>query len=135
MKNSKILKTVLFISGLIAIAIGTAIVIIPTTFYATYSIELGSNVSLLNELRGTGGALLATGILIMSGAFFASMTFSSLVISTLLYLSYGLSRILSMIIDGMPAEGLVQSAALEIAIGLVCLILLAKYQAGRKEQA
>lgn len=135
MKNSKTLKTVLFISGLIAIAIGTAIVIIPTTFYAIYSIELGSNVSLLNELRGTGGALLATGILIMSGAFFTSMTFSSLVISTLLYLSYGLSRILSMIIDGMPAEGLVQSAALEIAIGLVCVILLAKYQAGRKEEA
>ncbi|KAG1660417.1 Molybdenum import ATP-binding protein ModC 2 [Nymphon striatum] len=44
MKTFNVLKIVLFISGLIAIAIGGAILIIPTAFYATYSIELGGNV-------------------------------------------------------------------------------------------
>jgi len=134
MKNLKVLKIVLFISGLIAAAIGGAIVAIPIAFYSTYSIELGGNVALLNEIRASGGALLVTGILIISGAFFTRMTFTSIVISTLLYLSYGLSRMLSMVIDGMPSEGLVQSAALEIVIGLVCVFYLVKYQARTKER-
>ncbi|WP_299871780.1 DUF4345 domain-containing protein [uncultured Cocleimonas sp.] len=133
MKNLKVLKIVLFISGLIAAAIGGAIVVIPIAFYSTYSIELGGNVALLNEIRASGGALLVTGILIISGAFFTRMTFTSIVISTLLYLSYGLSRMLSMVIDGMPSEGFVQSAALEIVIGLVCVFYLVKYQARTKE--
>lgn len=46
MKNSKVIKAVLFISGLIATVIGAAIVATPTAFYATYGIELGGNVSL-----------------------------------------------------------------------------------------
>ena len=135
MKNLKVLKTVLIFSGLIASAIGAAIVLIPTAFYATYSIKLGSNVSLLNEMSASGGFLLVTGILIISGAFIKDMTFTALVVSTLLYLSYGFTRVLSMIIDVIPAVGLVQSAALEIAIGLVCAVLLVKYKVKPREIA
>jgi len=135
MKNSKVIKAVLIASGLIAALIGGAIVIIPTAFYTAYGIELGGNVSLLNEIRASGGGLLATGILIFSGAFVARMTFTSLVVATILYLSYGLSRIISTIIDGTPAEGLVQSAILEIVIGLVCVFALVKYQGKQRENA
>ena len=128
MKNLKVIKAVLFVSGLIATVIGSAIVTIPATFYATYDIELGGNVNLLNEIRAPGGALLATGILIFSGAFVARLTFTSLVVATLLYLSYGLARILSTVLDGVPDEGLVQAAVLEIVIGLVCAFALTKYK-------
>lgn len=128
MKQSRTVKSVLFVSGLIASVIGGAILTIPTSFYATYGIDLGSNVNLLNEIRASGGGLLATGILILSGVFIARLTFTSLVVSTLLYLSYGVSRIQSTLIDGVPNEGLVQSAILEIVIGLVCLFVLVKYQ-------
>jgi hypothetical protein len=121
MKNSKVLKTVLFFSGLIATGIGGAILLIPTAFYATYGINLGGDISMLNEIRTPGGSLLAAGILIISGAFVASLTFTSAVIAALIYLSYGVSRILSIGIDGMPSEGLVQATAFEIVIGVVCL--------------
>ena len=97
-------------------------------FHATTGIELGIDVSLLNEIRASGGALLASGILIMLGAFVAKLTFTSTVVSTLVYFSYGLSRILSMVIDGMPAEELVLAAVLEIAIGLACVFSLVKYR-------
>jgi hypothetical protein len=69
------------------------------------------------------------------GAFVDKLTFTSIVVSTLLYLSYGLSRILSMAIDGMPAEGLVQAAALEIVIGLVCVFVFVKYRDNQKQCA
>lgn len=128
MKNSKVLKTILFISGLILTGTGGAILFMPVAFYAINGIELAGNISLLNEIRAPGSALLVSGLLIMSGAFVAKLTFTSAVVSTLVYLSYGLSRILSMAIDGMPAEGLVQAAFLEIVIGLVCVFALAKYR-------
>lgn len=135
MNKSKTVKAALLVSGLIAIVIGSAILAIPTPFYATYGIELATNVSLLNEIRASGGALLASGILISSGVFVARLTFTSLLFSSLLYLCYGLSRILSTIVDGLPNEGLVQSAVLEIVIGLACLLALVNYRDRKKGDA
>jgi len=135
MKNSKVLKVVLFVSGLIAAGIGGAILVMPAAFYASNGIDLGGNVSLLNEIRASGGALLAAGILIISGCFVASLTFTAVVVASLLYLAYGLSRILSFGIDGMPSEGLVQAATLEIVIGVVCVCVFAKYREKQTESA
>lgn len=128
MKNSIVLKVILVISGLIGVVIGAAILLTPVAFHATSGIELGGNTSLLNEIRAPGGALLASGILIISGAFLTELTFTSIVLSTLLYLSYGLSRIISMVADGKPAETLMQATVLEIMIGLVCAFALVKYR-------
>jgi len=133
MKNSKVFKIILIISGLIASGIGAAILFSPVDFYATYGIELGDNLNLLNEIRAPGAALLTSGILIMSGAFIDKLTFTAVVVSTLLFLSYGLSRVMSIAIDGMPIEGLVQAAALEIIIGLACAFVLIKYRGKQKE--
>ena len=133
MKNSRVLKTVLFFSGLVAAGIGGTILLIPTVFYASYGIDLGGDISMLNEIRTAGGALLTVGILIILGAFVVSLTFTSVVVAALTYLSYGTSRILSFGIDGMPAEGLVQAAAFEIVIGMLCLTTFAKYRIKREE--
>jgi len=135
MKNSKVLKVVLFVSGLIAAGIGGAILVMPAAFYASYGIDLGGNVSLLNEIRASGGALFVAGILIISGSFVASLTFTAVVLASLLYLAYGLSRFLSFAIDGMPSEGLVQAATLEIVIGVVCVCVFAKYREKQTESA
>jgi len=128
MKNSIVLKSILFLSGLIGAGVGGAILVMPVAFYAGSGIDLGGNISLLNEIRASGGAVLAIGILISLGAFVTKLTFTSAVISILLYLSYGLSRILSMSIDGMPVEELVLVAVLEIIIGLICMFSFLKYR-------
>ncbi len=128
MKNSRTLKSVLFILGLIVAGIGSAILFVPVAFFATNGIEIAGHVNLLNEIRAPGGALLACGLLIMLGAFVAKLTFTSALISILLYLSYGLSRILSMTVDGMPTEGLVVVTVIEIALGLIGLFAFLKYR-------
>ena len=128
MKHSKTLKVILVISGLVAVLVGGAILLSPQAFYSSSGIELGDNVSLLNEIRAPGGALLASGLLIMLGAFLAELSFTSIILATLLYLSYGSSRILSMLTDGQPADALIQAAALEIVIGLICAFALVKYR-------
>lgn len=121
------LKTVLFVSGLIATGVGGLILFTPQTLYAASGIELGHNISQLSEVRAAGGALFASGVLIMSGAFVARLAFTSAMVSTVLYLSYGVSRVLSMAIDGMPSDGLVQATVLEMAIGLTGVFVLVKY--------
>jgi hypothetical protein len=128
MKNSNVLKAVLIISGLVLTGVGGAILFIPGTFFATNGIDLGENIGLLNEIRSPGGALLASGLVIMLGAFVAKLTFTSAVISIVMYLSYGISRILSIAMDGMPAEGLVLATVVEIIIGLVGVFALLRYR-------
>lgn len=128
MKKSKALRAVLFVAGLIAAGVGVAILLMAQQFHATIGIELRGNASLLSEVRAGGGALLASGILILLGVFVVRMRFTALLLSTLLYLSYGLSRLLSMAVDGMPAGILVQVTLLEIAIGLVCLLALVRIE-------
>jgi len=128
MQNSKVLMTILLVSGLIAAGVGGAILFVPATFYALSGIELGGNISLLNEVRAPGGALLACGVLIVLGAFVSRLTFTSAVLSTLLFLSYGLARVLSMAVDGMPDIGLVQATGLELVIGLACVFALRRYR-------
>jgi hypothetical protein len=134
-KSSKVVKSILLISGLIGSGIGASILFTPVAFYATYGIAMGDNFGLLNEIRASGGALLASGLLIMSGAFVDKLAFTAIVVSTLLYLSYGLSRVMSIAIDGVPAEGFVESAALEIVIGLACIFALVKYRAKQEKFA
>ncbi len=86
--------------------------------------NLGDNINLLSEIRGPGGALLVAGILIILGAFTSSLTITSLILSSLFYLSYGFSRVLSMMIDGIPNESLVIATILEIIIGFLSIVML-----------
>lgn len=127
MEKSKFPQIVLFISGLIAIAVAGMIQISPVDFYATNNIDIAGNVNLLNEIRASSGALLAYGIFILIGVFIDQLRFTAIVLSTLLFLSYGLSRFVSVIVDGMPVDSLIGAGVIEILVGLFCLFCLWKY--------
>ncbi|WP_206057214.1 DUF4345 domain-containing protein [Nitratireductor sp. XY-223] len=130
---TRTVKAVLIVAGLVASAIGAAILLAPHAFYGTYGIALGTNASQLSEIRAQGGALLAGGLLIGSGAFVSRLAFSSALVASLLYLSYGTSRLISMGLDGVPVSGLVQATVLEFVIGLLSLFALTRLVAGRPE--
>lgn len=128
MKNSRVLKTVLFIAGLIGVGIGSAILFFPVAFHATSGITIGNDISLLNEIRAPGGVLLAIGILIILGAVYEKLTFTATIVATFVYLSYGLSRIVSIMLDGFPSSALIQVMVFEIVVGLLCGFLLLRYK-------
>lgn len=128
LKNTGVITTILVISGVIAVVVGAMFLFDPVAMYASVRIDVSEQVSLLSDLRATGGALFASGILIVAGAFLADLTFTAVVVSSLLYSGYGLSRIFAMAIDGKPAEVLVYVAVMEIVIGLVNVFALIKYK-------
>lgn len=117
-------RVTLFLSGLVAVAIAATILIAPDMFYAGYGIEVGGNATLANELKAPAGALLVSGLLMFAGAFRSGLTVVSLATATAVYLSYGLGRVLSIAIDGLPHSGMVSAAVIEIVIGAICLVTL-----------
>lgn len=127
MNQLTIIKIVLWISGLIAILVGSSLLIIPVTFYKVSGVELGENINLLNDLRATGGSIFGCGIIIITGVFNSKLTFTSLIVSMLLYLSYGLSRFIAMSIDGLPSVDFIIIAFLEIVVGIASYFALQKF--------
>jgi len=134
MKNSNLRKIMvgrllLLLSGLGASGIALAIQIAPEAFYASYGIELGGDSSLINELKAPAGALLLAGLLILAGSIRVRLLVLSTATAAAVYLSFGLSRALSMIVDGVPHDALVSAAVAEVAIGSICLVnLISHYQ-------
>ena len=102
-----ITKGLLLASGLIAAAIAAMILFAPNAFYGSYGIEIGANVSLANELKAPAGLLLLAGLLMLVGVFRSEFAILSLATATAVYLSYGLSSISSMAIDGVPHLSLI----------------------------
>ena len=117
-------RLLLLLSGLVASGIAGMILFAPQAFYAGYGIDIAGNTDLTNELKAPAGALLVAGLLMVAGAFRTRLTFVSLATATVIYLSYGLSRVLSIGIDGMPHSSLVAAAIFEISIGALCLLAL-----------
>lgn len=117
-------KLVLMLSGLVASGIAGMILFAPDAFYAAYGIELAGNTDLTNELKAPAGVLLVSGLLMIAGVFRAQLTIVSLATATVIYLSYGLSRLLSIGLDGVPHTALVEAAIFEIVLGAVCLFAL-----------
>ena len=117
-------KAVLLVAGSLLILIGTFILASPVDFYASNSIELGANVSLLNELKAPAGLLLLAGLYMVGAIFVRSQADTALSLAALIYLSYAASRFVSMVLDGAPAAGLVQASAVEGIVGIACLAVL-----------
>ena len=78
----------------------------------------------MSELKAPAGLLLAAGAFIIIALFRPHLAGNALSLSALIYLSYALSRTLSMASDGMPADGLVLAALLEAILGLACLTVV-----------
>jgi hypothetical protein len=135
MENSKLVKAFLVVSGTIGTAIGGALLFVPVAFEASAGINLGANINLLSEIRAPGGTLLVAGILILLGAFISRMAYTSILLSSLFYLTYGLSRVLGIMIDGVPGESLVIATIAELIIGLISLFVLYNFKKKQHEFA
>ncbi|QDG75505.1 DUF4345 domain-containing protein [Labrenzia sp. PHM005] len=115
-------RAILGVAGVSALGIGLAITVVPAGFYAAYDIVLGSNPSLLNELRAPGANLAALGALILAGAFLSGASRLSAALGATVFLAYAFGRFVSMGLDGAPHSGLVTALVVELVIGGLCLL-------------
>lgn len=123
----------LLVSGLIAVGIAATILLSPEVFYAGYGFDIAGNATLVNELKAPAGVLLASGLLMFAGLFRAELVKVSLATAAVVYLSYGLARLSSMALDGLPNENLISAAAIELGVGAACLLALLRTQEGNTQ--
>ena len=119
-----LVRLVLLLAGFTAAGIAAAIMFAPDAFYASYGITLSQDIDLANEMKAPMGLLAAAGLLMLAGAVRTDLTFASLAVASAVYLSYGLSRVSSFAIDGLPNSGLVGAAVFELFLGVICLFAL-----------
>ncbi len=127
MKNS---LTVLYlvIAGLLLLVIGGALVFAPHSFHGSNGVALGDNPNLLSEIRAPGGLLACSGIIILIGAIRRQLRSLAVQLTTLVYGSFGLARLVSIAIDGMPSSSIIAATVLELVVAFVGLAILWRWR-------
>ena len=121
MSRSVFRVATLLASGVIAVLIGAAIVLDPVGFHSISGIHLGAgDAALLNEMRAAGGSILAVGLLALIGLFVRQLQTLALTASAVFYTGYGLARLASLAVDGVPDQAMVWITALELLVGALC---------------
>lgn len=114
----------LFLSGILLLVIGGTILLLPHVFYANDGILLGNDPSLLSEIRASGGLLAGSSLVILFGTFRPNLRSLAMILTVLVYGSFGISRLLGMVLDGMPSDGLIIATAIELIVAAIGLLIL-----------
>jgi len=126
MEYSKAVKVLQFIAGLIGIVIGVGMAFVPVVFQSSAGITLGENVSLLSETRSPGSLLLVGSLIVLVSVFKSSLRYIALVLTSLMYLGYGVGRIISLIVDGLPHQSLLIALVFELLVGGIAFFVLCR---------
>ncbi len=114
-------KIALGLAGVTALGIGASILIAPHGFYASYEIALGSDPSLLSELRAPGAGLAAFGGVMLAGIVRPALQQAAVVAALTVFLAFPAGRLVGIAVDGMPSSSIVTALVLELAIAALCL--------------
>ena len=131
MKNTVLVKLTLVLSGLMAAGIGLTILAAPQVLHESVGIARVDDVNLLNEVKASGGLLLASGLFALAGAIRARLALPAMIVSAMVYLSYGLSRLVSVVVDGLPNDAILQTIGLELAVATLCVFVLGTQRASQ----
>ena len=126
----------LFIAGLVLLAIGGGILLTPHAFHASNGIVLGNDPNLLSEIRAPGGLLVVSAVIILIGTMRPNWRQFSVVLTVLIFGSFGLARLVGLALDGMPSIGIIAATVIELVVAAIGLLILRHwFSAASKESA
>lgn len=115
-------------AGGLLIVVGTGLFFQPHDFSAANGIILDDNPSQLSEIRAPGALLMAGAIFMLLSAGRAQFLQPALALITIIYGSYGLARLFSLMIDGPPSQTLFQAMIMELVIAGLGAIAWLRYR-------
>ncbi|MDZ8117446.1 DUF4345 domain-containing protein [Pontiella agarivorans] len=104
----------LILSGVMLLFIGCSILAVPDSFFAGNGIALGEDPSLRSEIRAPGAMLAGAALVILTGVFRPSHRPVGLLLCVLVFGAFGIARLISMMLDGIPSQGIIIAAAIEL---------------------
>ena len=120
----KLVPCFLFVAGAILSGVGAAILFVPDAFHASNGIVFENDPSLMSEVRAPGGLLFSSGLVILASSFRNKLRHLSVALATLVYGTFGLSRILSIALDGMPSAGIVGATVVELFVAALGILIM-----------
>ncbi|MEL7121306.1 MAG: DUF4345 domain-containing protein [Bacteroidota bacterium] len=123
--NNKIESAFLILAGIIGLFVGGGLLFFPAQLQGDNGIILTS-ASHFSEARAPGAAMFSAAIFAFISVFRTNWRRTALIIMSLFFLSYGLGRLLSLILDGMPAQGLFYAIIVELIMGMLAIIVLVR---------
>jgi hypothetical protein len=126
---------VLLVSGGALTVLGSWRVVDPVSFLAMNELAVdGTDISLINELRGMGSMPFGFGLIILSGLFFPkTMRKTSLICSNVVFWTFLSARILSSAWDGLPNPKIVEGMGFEFLLGCLNVIALWKFGTAKEK--
>jgi len=114
-------------SGILLLAIGAFIAIWPLEYLSQFKlarVEMQS--SFLSELRGMGGTLLIFSLFILWSVTQKKLQYTALIISSLIFSAFVIFRVIGIIFDGMPEQGILIALMIEIIFSIIAIGLTSK---------
>ncbi len=130
MKEARGFKVILIVLALTLVIFGAWRLLNPIGFYDFSGLELPDRAGLLSEVRGAGGVIMVSGLIVGLGAFRHSWSRTSVVLAAAVFLSLGLARLLGIAVDGSPGAEVIQGMASELFFGGLALSAFFKYRKG-----
>ncbi len=127
-------RIVLAVSGAILVGIGSWIMAAPTIFLATSEVIVEHDAGLVSEVTAPSGMLVIVGALMIVSGIKARLASFGLAAGTVVYGSYGFSRMVSQYLHGTPSDSLVVVMYFELAVAAFLLALTLKIQAANPLQ-
>ncbi|MGI8976025.1 MAG: DUF4345 domain-containing protein [Thermomicrobiales bacterium] len=125
--ESRGFQVILIVLALTLVVFGGWRLIDPTGFYTFSGLELSDDAGLLSEVRGAGGIIMVSGLVVGLGAFRHAWSRTSVVLAAVVFLSLGLARLLGIAVDGSPGADIIQGMAIELVFGGLALFAFFKY--------
>lgn len=101
----------------LALYIGVSLVLDPVGFQEAAGIRMPSDPRLASDLRGSGGVLVSTGLVMLLGAIQRRLWGAALAAGAVVYLSYGFARVVGITLDGVAPQLSVAYAVVELVLG------------------
>ncbi len=119
-----LIRGFLGVSGALLIVTGLTVLFDPLSVLGIEAGSLSRETSLLSELRSPGLLLIISGGVSIAAVFRQRLAATALVLSALLYGSFGVSRLVSLVIDGLPSTSILAAMAIELIAGALAIAAL-----------
>lgn len=114
----------LSLSAAILVAVGGLLTFAPQLLHADASAALSQHAMLSSDLRASGTLLLVCAAFVISAAWRGTQAQAALSLTAVVFLGYGLGRLVGIAASGQVGGTLAFVTGLEWAVGLIALLLL-----------
>ncbi len=116
-------RTLLAGSGSLLGIIGVAMLTTTEQFLAMSDVEIARNPSLLSELKAPSVLLILAGAFMLVGSVRARFADLGLTVGAVVYASYGVARLVGLVIDGIPSGSLLIAMMIELFLAGILVAL------------